>query len=250
MLIPTTRPTPADLAHWQRYEAMARLHARNARFRSRVDRARTELLSFVGAGPCYAGVSWGKDSVALAALVADLVPRVPLVWVRVEPDYNPDCPLVRDAFLATHPGLRYEEIVVERQAEGAYRAHGTLERGMARVVEMLGTPRYLSGVRAAESAARKRRHAVFGHASKNTCAPLSLWDGLDVFAFLVSRDLPIHPAYACTMGGLLDPVWLRVSPIGPLDTAVWERQGDEHGRAEWERRYYGADKARIRAALR
>ena len=98
--------------------------------------------------------------------------------------------------------------------------------------------RYLSGVRADESAARKRRMKGHGASTKRTCAPIGWWTGLDVFAYLVANDLPIHPAYACTMNGTLDPVRVRVTPIGG---ARGNRPGDERGRSEWEERYYGEE---------
>lgn len=233
MLIPSRRPTTRDLAAWQNTVDRARAWAMTAVHRKRVAKARDEVLSFTGAGSCYASVSWGKDSVCVAHLAATLVPRVPLVWVRVEPDYNPDCPLVRDAFLARYR-VTYDEIEVRREV-GPAKAHGTLVAGAAIAAQRYGD-RYMSGVRGSESAARSRR--VRSGATSRTCTPIGHWLGIDVFGYLVSHDLPIHPAYACTMGGLLDPEQIRVGPIGGARGA---RPGDGHGRAEWEQRYYGAE---------
>lgn len=233
MLIASQRHTSADLKAWKRTEDRAIAWSHTATHRKRVAKSRDEILSFTGAGPCYAGTSWGKDSVCLAHMVTTVVPRTPLVWVRVEPDYNPDCLLVRDAFLAAHHAV-YDEIVVDR-GSGEYQAHGTLGRGASIAGQRHGA-RYLSGVRAEESGARKRRMMAFGASTKMTCAPLGWWTAYDVFAYLVSHRLPIHPAYACTMGGALDPGRIRVSPLGG---ARGSRPGDGRGRAEWERRYYG-----------
>lgn len=55
---------------------------------------------------------------------------------------------------------------------------------------------------------------------------------MDVFAYLHKHDLPVHPAYAMTMGGFYDRRWLRVSSLGGL-------RGADRGRAEWEQQYYG-----------
>ena len=215
---------------WQNTLDRARAWATTAVHRKRVAKARDEVLSFTGSGGGYASVSWGKDSVCVAHLVATLVPRVPLVWVRVEPDFNPDCPLVRDAFLARYR-VTYDEIEIVR-GDVPGKAHGTLIAGAAIAAQRYGD-RYMSGVRGAESAARARR--VRSGSTARTCAPIGHWLGVDVFAYLVSHDLPIHPAYACTMGGLLDPEHIRVGPIGGARGA---RPGDGHGRAEWEQRYY------------
>ena len=240
MLIASRRHTRADIEAWRHTEAKGRAWAATAVHRKRVEKSRAAVLSFTGGGPCYAGVSWGKDSVCLAHLVATLVPRIPLVWVRVEPDYNPDCPLVRDAFLARHQ-VRYDEIEIVRGEPG--RAHGTLVAGAAIAAQRHGA-RYMSGIRAEESKSRERR-AMMGDTAK-TSAPIAWWHGIDVLAYLVTRDLPIHPAYACTMGGLLDSMRdVRVSPLGG---ARGDRPGDGTGRAEWERRYYGVELTALGAA--
>lgn len=239
MLIASRRHMADDLRAWRRTEDAARFWASSKVHQKRVQKTRAEIMSFTGHGVCYAGTSWGKDSVCLAHLIVSLVPRVPLVWVRVEPDYNPDCVLVRDAFLGRFRDARYDEIVVTRGE--TYAPHGTLRAGMGVAAQRYGS-RYLSGVRGAESGARARRMAVLGASTERTCAPLGWWTGADVFAYLVTRDLPIHPAYACTFGGLIDAERIRV---GPLGGARGERPGDGMGRDEWERRYYGAELARL-----
>lgn len=92
-------------------------------------------------------------------------------------------------------------------------------------------PRYVYGLRIDESRARRLRFAQHGISSKNTCAPLSTWTYMDVFAYLLEHGLPIHPAYAQSMGGALSPEWLRVAPLGGL-------RGVGRGRRAWEWHYY------------
>ena len=239
MLIASRRHGPADLARWEQLVGGWKYWAHSKVHQKRAQKTRSEVLSFTGGDRCYAGVSWGKDSVCLAHLIVTLVPRIPLVWVRVEPDYNPDCLLVRDAFLSRFPEARYDEIVITRGV--TYAPHGTLRAGSQVAAERHGD-RYLSGVRGAESGARARRMAAFGTSTGRTCAPLGWWQGVDVFAYLVAHNLPIHPAYACMMGGLLDPVDIRVSPLGGERGT---RPGDGMGRAEWERRYYRSEVAAL-----
>lgn len=237
MLLASPRHSAADLEAWQRTIRTAELHAQLKSFRRQLDRTTAALMSFTGAGRGYVGVSWGKDSVVIAHLIATLCPRWPLVWVRVEPIANPDCELVRDEFLGNH-SVVYDEIVVHCSHDSAgWHASGTLERGFSAATQRHGE-RYVSGIRAEESGIRKLRVAKHGLTGRNTCAPIGWWSAWDVWAYLHSRRLPIHPAYACTMDGHLDPGRIRVASLGG-------RRGDGMGRAEWERRYYGQELAAL-----
>lgn len=230
MLIPSPRLRPGDVDAWEAAEAGDAAWARTLTFRRRLEEAELAVVRFARQ-PCYAGVSWGKDSVIVADMVARLVPAAPLVWVRVDPISNPDCPAVRDAFLAAHPGVLYDEIVVQCTVDDAGETHatGTLEAGFATAVARYGRRR-LSGIRSDESADRAHR-ALLGVETASTCAPLIRWSARDVFACLYLHRLPVHPAYAMTMGGALDRARLRVASIGG-------KRGRGTGRAEWEALYY------------
>lgn len=230
VLIRSPRHRPDDLALWRRWEAVDR--ARGRHLARKTSRAVEALRSFAAAGPCYAGTSWGKDSVVVAHLVATTCPEVPLVWIRVEPIANPDCALVRDAFLARWR-CRYAEIVRRCAVDddGEVHATGTLESGFKEAASRYG-PRHVSGVRADESAQRKLRVMRWGESTEMTCAPIARWTSRDVFAYLAHHDLPVHPAYACLGGGRWDRERIRVASLGG-------RRGQGHGRAIWEREYYG-----------
>lgn len=243
MLIQSPRHTAEDLNSWASLELRCQSNALLKSYSTHVMRAKDALFSFTGAGACYCGTSWGKDSVVVAHLVGTLVPRVPLVWVRVDPDFNPDCLLVRDEFLRRFPAIRYDEIVVTRDG-GKYVAHSTLGRGMRTAAERYGM-RYISGIRAEESGSRKLRMNSFSENTASTCAPIGRFSGLDVFTYLLENRLPIHPAYACSMGGTIPHERIRVSPLGGERGA---RVGDGMGRAEWEDRYYREELIRIRKA--
>lgn len=236
-LIVSERHSRADLERWAITEAAARTWARTATHRNCVTRAVQPLREFAARGSGYAGVSWGKDSLVLADMIARMRLSIPLVWVRVEPIANPDCAVVRDAFLSLYPATAYDEIIVwcRRDADG-WHATGTLEQGFATAALRYGTE-HVSGVRAEESGTRKLRLMRWGETTRTTCAPIGWWKARDVWAYLVARDLPIHPAYACTLDGLLDPDRLRVASLGG-------KRGEGMGRAEWERRYYPTPFAR------
>jgi phosphoadenosine phosphosulfate reductase len=234
VLIPSPRHTAEDLALWATYEEQDRVRATLAQFARGIDRAERALDAFVTGGDCYAGVSWGKDSVVVADMVARVCPRVPLVWVSLGAFNNPDCVLVRDAFLSLRPHVRYEEIVVEipRDERGEREGTGVLEGGFREAKRRFGA-RHVSGVRKAESGARAVRMHRWGENSPNTSAPIGWWRTADVFAYLTSRELPVHPAYACLGGGQWDRERVRVSSIGGS-------RGQEFGRAEWEAQFYGS----------
>jgi phosphoadenosine phosphosulfate reductase len=231
MLIRSYRHTADDLDRWSLLEQRCEIHAQLKSHRNAVQRAKTELFSFTGADSCYAGTSWGKDSVVVAHLVATLVPRIPLVWVRVEPRFNPDCLLVRDEFLRRFPAIQYEEITVHCvKDESGWHARGTLEAGFEQAEKRYGA-KYISGIRGDESANRARRMSRYGERTVNTCAPIGRFSGWDVFAYLHAHRLPIHPAYACTMGGAFEHERIRVATLGG-------KRGDGMGRAAWEWEYY------------
>ncbi len=133
--------------------------------------------------------------------------------------------------------VRYDEVRIEckRASDGTWVAveDQTIvpkALGWKRATDRHGH-RYVSGVRAEESGDRMRRMKRFGVASQNTCAPIGWWSGNKVFAYLWANDLPVHPAYAMTLGGRLDRRRIRVAAIGG-------EHGTGHGRAEWEQHYY------------
>jgi phosphoadenosine phosphosulfate reductase len=218
-----------DLAAWEHHERMDAAWSSTQAFARRVARAKAAALSCAAKGNCYAGTSWGKDSTVLAHLLVGTA--TPIVWVRVEPLFNPDCLIVRDEFLRQHD-INYHEVTVTatRGPDRHWLGTGRLEEGFSEAARRFGT-RYLSGIRGAESGPRKQRMKFYGIESKNTCAPIGYWQGMDVFAYLYANGLPVHPAYACTMRGAYERERLRVATLGG-------DRGTEHGRRAWEYTYY------------
>lgn len=233
MLITTDRHTDRDLAHWRMCEREDELHARrlSRRLDERVERALAVMRAFIEAGDGYLGISWGKDSVVCAWLLHRLEREgvmYPACWVRVRHWENPDCELVRDAFLERWPLSRYEEIVVD---VGPDRRGGTSALGFAEAARRHGD-RHISGVRAEESAIRRASIGHLGLTTKRTCRPIGTWSTREVFALCHREGLPLHPAYGYTMGGVYDRLRLRTASLGG-------ERGSGHGRGEWERVYYG-----------
>ena len=235
MLIRVSRQTPVDLALWAELEEADRLHGLRANLERKVEKALADIIHFARK-PCYAGVSWGKDSVVLAHLCWRAMPvlmkPIPLVWVRVEPIANPDCRLVRDDFLERFYTDYHEfEQVCTHDSKG-WHATGTLEAGFNLAAQTAGAARHLSGVRGDESGDRMRRMRKWGTTTIRTCAPMGWWTTGDVYGYLALHDLPVHPAYAMMGGGRWPRERLRVASLGG-------RRGDGMGRAEWEYEYYG-----------
>jgi phosphoadenosine phosphosulfate reductase len=202
-----------------------------------IERAKVALLQFRTSGPFYVGTSWGKDSIVVAHLVAELGLDVPVIWFPAGAVENPDCAIVRDAFLARHD-VRYVEHEVAELAwkqEGLSAVHDGAQAAFVRDSKTHGI-RYASGVRAEESRARRMRMAHWGECTPNTCAPIGFWKIEDVYAYLASRELPVHPAYACTWGGQFPRNTIRVSTIGGVNGNGGLLGGN--GRREWEEYYY------------
>lgn len=232
MLIQSKRPTKRDLERWAYWQTVDTEHAKRWTDK-KMSEAQSIIETFLSAGRCYAGVSWGKDSVVLAHLIADAQLDVPMVYVRCEPECNPDCDAVRDEFLRQFPGVMYDEITV---ASGG-KTVGRLNSGFAKASEMHGN-RHVSGVRGSESGARKLRMLRYGPSTERACAPIGWWAAQDVWTHLHVFDLPVHPAYACSFGGMLDRDRIRVATLGG-------ERGTGHGRREWEERYYREEMGRL-----
>lgn len=244
-LIASPRHRPADLAHWAELEDLDRVNGRRLVRSGKPDLAIDAVVAFAMAGRCYASVSWGKDSTVLAHLVwranqhAGL--NVPLVHFKQEWWHNPDCDLVRDQFLSAFPGLQYDEIVMTYDYAREVHEHRSLylEDAYRRAADLHGW-RYITGLRGDESRVRRLRMKGHGTSSRYTCAPIGWWTASEVYAYLAHFNLPVHPAYACSRGGLLDRDWLRVDGLG-------EMRGEERGRREWEAEYYPTEMNAIRA---
>lgn len=224
-LIPSHRHTARDLEHWRAVSACdAEIGVLAER---KAAKAIEHIQRFVERCPdAYAGVSWGKDSVVVAHLVHRANVGIPIWWCIAGEIEMPESMDVRDRYLSI-TGQRYEETwcdpsVIRWSVDG----HDGAQEAFAR-----DSGRYISGVRAQESGARKMRMRHHGVSSLNTCAPIGYWSDLDVYGYLALHDLPIHPAYAMSMGGSYERGRLRVATVGGVG-------GQLFGRAEWEHVYY------------
>nr|WP_243863905.1 hypothetical protein [Brooklawnia cerclae] len=239
-MIDSPRFKPQDLAAWKKLERYDAAFSALPSWAGREERARKTIRDFASAGGCYASTSWGKDSTCVAFLVATSGVRLPLVYVRMRAWESPECLQVRDAFLARYgDAVDYHEYVVDggirwwqtAEASALKRRSGSHVGGQFSEPEGEFGARHITGIRAEESDIRDLVVRRWGEAGPNACRPIARWTAIDVFAFLHRHDLPIHPAYAMSFGGLMDRRWLRVSPIGGISAAHKKR-------ADWESAYY------------
>jgi len=231
-LIASHRHYPEDLETWRRWVATDALMARSPRLENRARRSLDDLATFAAHGPCYVGSSWGKESTVLAHLTWRLEQergiRLPVIWVRSSLWSNPDCDLVRDAFLAQYP-IDYDEITTYQEHWG----DTWVDAGYALARRLYGD-RHVSGIRAQESTRRRKRMQHYGASSKASCAPIGWWKIEEVYGYLEAHQLPVHPAYACTRRGLLERASIRTD-------CLYGVQGTGFGRHDWELEYYGPE---------
>lgn len=227
MLIASERHKAEDLELWAGLQDADRINAERPALRGRAERSILAIRDFAAAGPCYASTSWGKDSVVMADLVCEANRRfaldVAMLWVTYGAATNPGCRRVRDAFFASRR-CRYIEVDVG-DAESMRDDYGPANAAA-------GCDRYLTGVRADESWARRVSMRHRGLATARACRPLGWWRIDDVFAWMALRDLPVHENYAMLGGGRWPRGQIRTSSVGG-------ERGCERGRRQWEQEYYG-----------
>jgi len=224
MLIPSPRHRPEDLALWRSLEIADRLHGERWLRSGKIEQSLDAIREFAATGPCYAGISWGKDSTVLFELLAVSGVSIPTIWLRYGKATNPGCAVVRDVMRQRWPNADYREIDVgESEA---------MRDDFSPAVRETGADRYLSGIRAEESAIRRMSLRHLGMDTGKTCRPLAWWKQADIFGFLAVNDLPVHQNYAMLGGGRWERRHLRTASIGG-------ERGIERGRRQWEREYYG-----------
>ncbi len=243
MLVSSHRHTREDLTYWHEYESADFIP--QLRHDKQVDAAKREIAQFLTSRwPCYAGVSWGKDSVVVAHLLWRFARHVPLMHLRPS-NHNPDCDVVRDIYFATYPGQEYREVSVDYSGIDRTRlARGELDRSTDKrwyaAIDgfSVGYVGKILGIRGEESTPRRMRMLRWGCASPNSLAPIGYWKTADVFSYLARNLLPVHPAYACLGGGRWPRELIRVAEIG-------DTNGTSIGRREWELEYYGDELRRM-----
>lgn len=215
----------ADAEAWNGLRMLALAHARTRDHARAVDRARRFVGEALAAGSIWSAMwSGGKDSTAMSHLIAaELGKPVDLVSEKDDLDYPGELEYVTG--LARQWGAKLQVIHPRQSPAEWIRQHG---RDMRGAQDMHGRAAGLSkacfyneveasnagrdgiflGLRAEESAARainrvahgvmyRKRPTALNPAGLMVCQPLADWTGVDIFAYLLSREIPILPVYRC-----------------------------------------------------
>ena len=218
--------------------AAFRAHTESSTFRRKLA-ALDAFMDTVCPATSYVSFSAGKDSSVIAhacherhpgiaMLMVD--PGVPTHWTLRERTNWLDYATVNGWNLTVFPWNKWgtrrdEETTEEYQA----RVHADMFRDLHAYAERSGLTCRIMGLRAAESRARRysigRRGAVYSYAGGGSAMlPISTWQTDDVWAYIVTNNLP----------------WLEIyDAIGPqARNGLVGRSGEEFGRHELLRRHY------------
>jgi 3'-phosphoadenosine 5'-phosphosulfate sulfotransferase (PAPS reductase)/FAD synthetase len=227
MLIITDRHTSQDLESWKDYDDIDRISEWSLKkMKQSIDVMRGFLLS--NEKSCVM-CSWGKDSIVLLDLFIRSRVNRPVIYMRFEDRANPDCDLVRDAFLLKHDIDYHEEVFNYKEVRKGDKHWKILH-------EKYG--KRCSGIRNDESRVRTIQWYVNGFSSDNSCRPLSLWISSEIFAYIRYIELPLSPVYGYLGGGRYKREHLRTHSLAGTT-------GNGMGRTEWELEYYPDVLARI-----
>jgi 3'-phosphoadenosine 5'-phosphosulfate sulfotransferase (PAPS reductase)/FAD synthetase len=242
----------ADLRIWNTWTLAALAHARTREHTKRVVQARRIIGTALETANNWA-VMWsgGKDSTAMADLALGLDSNLELVSEKDDLDFPGEREYIEK--LATRWGARLTILEPSISPAAWMAEHGADMRGDADihsraaglskacfygVVEAYTSTRpIMLGLRAEEGQGRNKNRAKRGTVYRKrsdqwVACPLSDWSGIDVYAYLISRQIPILPIYKCVaMMHKSEPWRIRKSWWLPGSSA-------RHGQATWLRRYY------------
>jgi len=170
----------------------------------------------------YISMSFGKDSLVMADIILNRYPSTPLMYVNCgKYDEWPDTLRVKEAFLERHAGIEFIELggpsiweyyqrvglyiqdeETTREARIAQREYAeSLGKVLDREAKKRGFDGTFIGMRSEESYIRSRLFAMRGEIyfasvrEQWVCCPLARWNGKDIWAYIVSANLPYNELY-------------------------------------------------------
>jgi len=188
----------------------------------RIEHSESLIAEAMSQTPCWmVSVSFGKDSCVLCHLLISHYPQIPVVfsdrglWAEL-PETYPLIDLWRKRWKINYQPVFPAQNMFELYAEiggipsvsaAGYRDHSIITRvnlidPMEAYMRKHAIAGNFMGRRAEENPKTRGRHLKFRgplHYNRTlnhlTCDPLAEWRAVDVWAYIVSRDLPYHPAY-------------------------------------------------------
>lgn len=165
----------------------------------------------------YVAWSGGKDSTALTHIVSTEVPGVRVMSIKDDLDFPGEETYIRDladqwgvVLDILRPGRSLQELLHQMEVLGDEDIHSRdASFGMEAFYQIIAgyraerdRPEVYLGLRKEESYGRLMLRNTLG--AKYTkadgevvCQPLCDWRGIDVYAYLLSRDIPLLPLYQC-----------------------------------------------------
>ena len=213
--------TDEDHRIWGLWRMVALSHSKTDRHKHKIDMAKKHVEAMMEVAPgAYIALSGGKDSSAMAVLIAEMGLRPRVMSVKDDLDFSGEeefvqslCNMLSLAVDVVRPPFSLQQWIADhghdmpadedmhgRSAEFSQAAfYGVIDAYRERA----GTPGVYLGLRKGESHGRMMNRATHGtvYQKKQTgewvCQPLCDWTGLDVFAYLFAHDVPILDVYRC-----------------------------------------------------
>ncbi len=170
------------------------LHSRRKEYKIKVEKSLKIIEAAFDKHNCYVSFSGGKDSTVLTHLALSLNKDVP-IWHW---DYGDDLmprPIESEVLNNLESLGAVNVVVNKRQGDGADTSSG-YKQFFGQIDEnkkVYGWDMGLIGVRREESNRRKQKYKYYFQ--EGDCYPLLNWSSDDVWAYIVSNDLPYPDVY-------------------------------------------------------
>lgn len=220
-----------------------RIHAMTTEYNRKVMQAMELIETNINGG--YISISGGKDSEVLAHMAAAIMPRVPM-WSWMDDLEWPETRVLLENLKSergwnvniVYRGGLWEQMVGIGKSpfdHNYFYDKDLIPNSRRMCVSDMKT--VFLGLRADESKARMKNAMKRGtHYAKQdgmqVVAPLQFWSATDIYAYLISNDLPIHPVYSQDAFHEFDPGRLRVSWWIPSPEV------SRHGYCRWLQHYH------------
>lgn len=170
-------------------------HAHTSQFKRRIAEANDYIAQALAIpGQAFVACSWGKDSIVLVNMVLAQAPTIPVIHVRDRyADLITNFGEVRDEYRRRFAISDYYEVIVEMGGASVTHATNDFTADMAWRIRFLG-------MRLEERGARVYSLRQYGaiHQYENAewrICPLLNWSWRDVWAYIVSKQLPYPDIY-------------------------------------------------------